>query len=402
MKAMNLRKIKGRSLSLCLILLASALAACGGGGGGGGGGVVPVVTGPYVLTSAPAAGAAGVATNTNIQIFFSETMDAAATTNAFTIQPNVIGVKSVTGSILTFTPNAPLPASTLFTVTIYASQARNLVGVNMSNNHIFTFTTGTGIASGGPARVNDLAVTEGPGFGLQRLAFTAPAPGEGGAVVAYQIRYAPQPITDETFAAATPLPATAAAIPAPVAAGAPVTVEIDATKLPQVDPGEPLRYAMRSVAANGAASLVSNGAQTTRPWLLTLAFVPSGGNPLPVAIGQQTGATDATDGFDTQAPPATLGSFDARITLTGRPEALLRDIRGPFVASGEQTEFRIQLSGGVAGGAATVTFPDFSDSAFYAYTIRTGNGAPAPVNGTDVALVLDGAGELAVTLAVTK
>jgi hypothetical protein len=130
-----------------LFLLVAALSACGeqlvdfDAGGDLPGDVAPTVT-----ATQPVNGAIGVAFNPAISATFSEAMDSAtldATT--FTVAQgtaDVSGTVTVDGAArtVTFTPAAPLGASLLYTATITAG-AKDLDGVALAANHVWSFTT---------------------------------------------------------------------------------------------------------------------------------------------------------------------------------------------------------------------------------------------------------------------
>ena len=118
-------------------------------------------TRPTVTLTVPAAGAAGVATNTQITATFSEDMDPATIIGAtFTVTgPGTTPIAgtvayAVVAKTATFTPTTPatLPANTLMTATITTGAtdlAANALGGNQAplpaaSNFVWTFTTGAG------------------------------------------------------------------------------------------------------------------------------------------------------------------------------------------------------------------------------------------------------------------
>ena len=115
---------------------------------------------PTVLTSVPAPGATGVATNTKITAAFSKDMDPATlTATSFTVTNTTLGTAvagvvtySVAARTATFTPSTPaLASSTLFTATVTKAAtdvtgnalAGTAAALPNASDHVWTFTTGT-------------------------------------------------------------------------------------------------------------------------------------------------------------------------------------------------------------------------------------------------------------------
>lgn len=103
---------------------------------------------PTVVTVSPANGATGVATNTVVNITFSEAMDA-TTINATNIKFNVTGGVAVAGTVsynattntATFTQTTPpLAAGTGYTVTV-TTGVKDVAGNTMASQFTSTFTT---------------------------------------------------------------------------------------------------------------------------------------------------------------------------------------------------------------------------------------------------------------------
>mgnify|MGYP002400213431 CR=1 FL=1 len=133
---------------LIAMLLAVLMAGCNGtnsrlAGGG--------TTGPTVSSTAPAAGATGVAVDTTITATFNQVMDPATITETtFTLATGstpVAGtvVTSASGLTATFTPDINLTPDTLYTATI-TTGVKSVNGNALAANKIWTFTTGTGSA----------------------------------------------------------------------------------------------------------------------------------------------------------------------------------------------------------------------------------------------------------------
>ncbi|MHB1249166.1 MAG: ice-binding family protein [Polaromonas sp.] len=143
------------SMALLLGLVAVVVAGCGGGGGrdpilGSGGAAIAIA--PTVTATVPAAqspAVTGVAINRKITATFSEAMDPAtlatpATTFTLTgpgATP-VPGTVTYIGTTALFTPASLLAASTTFTATI-TTGAKNLAGIALASNFVWSFTTGT-------------------------------------------------------------------------------------------------------------------------------------------------------------------------------------------------------------------------------------------------------------------
>jgi hypothetical protein len=71
------------------------------------------------------------------------------------------------GNTLTFTPAANLAPSTLFTATI-TTGAQNLAGTALATNYVWTFTTGTGMASTAPELVSTVPMNGATGVPLNQ------------------------------------------------------------------------------------------------------------------------------------------------------------------------------------------------------------------------------------------
>jgi hypothetical protein len=102
-------------------------------------GIVPIVT-----ATDPVNNATGVVLNKVIRATFNIPMNPltlSATT--FTVKHGstaLVGVISYSGSTVSFTPSVPLTGNTLYTCTI-TTDAKNLDGIPLSNNYVWTFTT---------------------------------------------------------------------------------------------------------------------------------------------------------------------------------------------------------------------------------------------------------------------
>jgi hypothetical protein len=105
------------------------------------------VPGPAVVATTPANGAAGVPVLQAVTATFNEPMNATTiSTSTFLVTgpggAPVTGTVTYSGTTATFTPNAALAATTLYTATI-TTGARDPVGNALASNFVWTFTTGT-------------------------------------------------------------------------------------------------------------------------------------------------------------------------------------------------------------------------------------------------------------------
>jgi hypothetical protein len=102
-------------------------------------------TPPVVVSTSPASGATTMDVRTNVTITFSEEMDEAALTTAFSVAPSVAGDLSLAGNVLTFDPLSDLPNATTYTVTVDTG-AVDLAGLPLAADHVFTFTVNDSVA----------------------------------------------------------------------------------------------------------------------------------------------------------------------------------------------------------------------------------------------------------------
>lgn len=134
-----------RTASFIVIALA---AACGSGPSSNGSPTVSSTSPPDVATAVP--------TNARIFISFSEAMDTSTLTPATVLL--VQGTTSVAGAVVpsadgmsaTFTPAAPLAASSVYSATV-TSGAKASGGNALAANHVWSFTTGTAADTTAPA-----------------------------------------------------------------------------------------------------------------------------------------------------------------------------------------------------------------------------------------------------------
>ena len=133
-------------------------------------GALPDTTAPTVTSTGPVNGATGQPNNRAATAIFSEVMNASTITGTtFTLTgpgaTPVAGVVTYSGVTATFTPNAPLTASTLYTSTV-TTGAKDLAGNPLAANYVWTWTTGaaadivapTVISTGAPNGATGLSV----------------------------------------------------------------------------------------------------------------------------------------------------------------------------------------------------------------------------------------------------
>ena len=100
---------------------------------------------PTVTATSPADDATGVPLNVVISATFSEEMDAESLDGESIVV--AIGAESVPGTVsyfgrsANFLPTSPLAPDTLYTATV-SGLVTDLVGNEMGNNHVWTFTSG--------------------------------------------------------------------------------------------------------------------------------------------------------------------------------------------------------------------------------------------------------------------
>ncbi|MBN1807469.1 MAG: Ig-like domain-containing protein [Planctomycetes bacterium] len=121
-------------------LTACVVAFCGGCGPLDS--ILPDIIPPFVIDVSPSDGGTGVSVDTDISVTFSETMDPA------TINPSSFTVSGVSGAIVcetlgmvaTFTPDSPLAAGTLYTVTL-TTEVADSAGNSLTSDYTWSFET---------------------------------------------------------------------------------------------------------------------------------------------------------------------------------------------------------------------------------------------------------------------
>jgi hypothetical protein len=117
-------------------------------------GVAPDTTPPTVASTDPADLAVGVAVNRSVVVTFSEGVDPATLTTAFTLAQGLTPVPATvtaSGAVATLVPTSPLAAGTIYTATV-STGAKDLAGNALVAAHVWTFTT-SAAAAVGPAPV---------------------------------------------------------------------------------------------------------------------------------------------------------------------------------------------------------------------------------------------------------
>ncbi len=102
-------------------------------------------TPPVVTAAAPAAGDLTVTRTTAVSVTFSEPMDAAATSQAFSLTRSgastpVTGTVSWSGTTMRFVPSSALAGGSTYTARV-STQARDLAGNRLASERVWSFTT---------------------------------------------------------------------------------------------------------------------------------------------------------------------------------------------------------------------------------------------------------------------
>ncbi len=106
---------------------------------------------PVVLSTNPADDATGVPLNASVHVQFSMGMDEASTEAAINVNPSAAYTFEFDGDNFTLDFTANLAASTTYTVTIDESAAASGPGATLSEDHVFSFTTGSGVDNTPPS-----------------------------------------------------------------------------------------------------------------------------------------------------------------------------------------------------------------------------------------------------------
>ena len=105
---------------------------------------------PTITKTDPSSNVTGVVRNKEITFTFSEVMDSSTINDStFTLKQggiNIAGTVTYSGTTAKFTPSVLLAAATTYTATI-TTGAKNLAGKGLSNNVVWSFTTGGSTAT---------------------------------------------------------------------------------------------------------------------------------------------------------------------------------------------------------------------------------------------------------------
>jgi hypothetical protein len=137
-----------------------------------GAGTVP--TAPTVISTIPLNLATGVPLNQTVSATFSKAMNPATiNSTTFTLTgpgatavPGLLAYAAV-GNTLTFTPTQNLAPNTLFTATI-TTGAKDLTGIGLASNYVWTFTTGTAVVTTPPEIVSTIPANDATGVALNQ------------------------------------------------------------------------------------------------------------------------------------------------------------------------------------------------------------------------------------------
>ena len=300
-----------------------------------------------MISTIPAGLAIGVPLNQIVSATFSTAMNP-ATINSTTFTLTGPGATPVSGLVayaavgntLTFTPTANLAASTTFTATI-TTGAKNLAGIALASNYVWTFTTGTAPVLVSPEIVSTNPANAAPNVPLNQAVSAT-----------FTEAMNPLTITTGTFQLTGP-------------GGAVVgTVSYDAINfIATFTPTAPLLASSSYVAAitNGATDLTGNPLGNTgapNPWTFTTGTVVV---PPPIVLGPTIslfggfggGAGMTNQGIHTVIN-GDIGTTGASTTMTGFYDESVAAVAGVYPCSYTVTPSNLGL---VNGTIETATPP---------------------------------------------
>jgi len=261
---------------------------------------VPAPTPPTVISTTPANNAASVPINQKILATFSEAMNSGTineTTFTLTAPGGVAVAGTVTylaaGSIATFSPNTDLNPNTTYVATI-TTGAQDLLGIEIANNYIWTFTT---VAAGDTTKPSLISTI--PINGATGVAFNT-------AIAAtFSEAMDPTTITSSTFTVTGP-----GIIPV---AGAVTYAAIGntATFTPTANLAPATLFTAK--IATEAADLAGNTIVTSYVWTFTTGAIPDTTSPTITLTNPVSGDTAVPL---TQAISATFSEAMDPLTLT--------------------------------------------------------------------------------------
>src|ERR1700733_10509760 len=113
---------------------------------------------PTVTSTYHSNNVSGVARNQPIEFTFSQAMDSSTINNStFTLMQDstkVAGTVTYSGTTAVFTPSAALAADSTYTATI-TTGAKNLAGMGLAKNSIWSFTTGGSVTTLAPVNLGE-------------------------------------------------------------------------------------------------------------------------------------------------------------------------------------------------------------------------------------------------------
>lgn len=290
---------KGSRYGLPLFLF-FALAACGGEG-------TEDLNGPRVVETNPAPEATGVPLSGPIQATFSSRVDPVTVNEDTFILTGISGAVAYQDQKAIFTPSAPLSDGTTYH-SVLTTGIRDLDGVPLPSNYIWSFTTGTGTGEEGPDQTPPEVVSTSPREGATDVAINAPIR------VVFSESIRPESLRADTF----------------FIQGIPGKIGYDdATHTATLQPLAPLAFQTRYQATmtTGITDRAGNPLATGRSWSFT-----TGGSEdqtRPTVIEHQPSGDDiplesvVTARFSKAIKPATLaGNF----IITARGEAISAEI----------------------------------------------------------------------------
>src|SRR5580765_638086 len=296
----------------------------------------PDTTPPTVSAMSPASGATGVALNSPVSATFSEPMTNSTLTNAsFTLAGSggaaVSGMVTVSGNTATFTPTAPLAATTQHTATI-STAAKDAAGNALAANFSSTFVTAAAPDTTPPA-----------------VSATSPANGATGVALNSPV----SATFSEAMANATLNTAsfTVAALPGGAAVAGTVNVGGNtATFTPSAPLAAGTQYA--ATISTAAADAAGNGLATGVTWFFTTAAAAP---PVPTVALSANPTSVASGGSSTLTWSSTnAASCSASGAWSGAKGTAGTEVTGALTSPGTFS-LACTGAGGTASASATVT-----------------------------------------------
>jgi hypothetical protein len=315
---------------------------------------LPIVVAPTVSSTIPANVSQGVPLNQIVNATFSTAMDP-TTINSGTFTLTSPGGTSVSGLVayatvgnaLTFTPTANLAASTTYIATI-TTGAKNLAGVALASDYVWSFTTGTASDSVSPELVSTVPANAATNVDLNQ-AVTA----------TFTKAMNPLTLTTATFQ----LTQGGTVIPAAITYDA---VNFIATLTPTNSLTANTTYS--ATVTNGATDLAGNSLGTSgvsNPWTFntgTAATTP------PIVLGSTIalfggfgGGAGMTNQGASTVVNGDIGTTGASTTMTGFHDTSLAIVGAVWPCTYTETSLNVgQVNGAIdtAAPSPTVSCPD--------------------------------------------